>query len=285
MDKLMQIILENQRPIFRKYVGNGHYDWTYIQQQQQNRQSKGYPEFKGEDNKKYGANNSNTIIKKSNNDDDDDDDEYNASSNADVITFLRHPVSRAISQFYFSKTMRWARDRNSTFIYKTLDEYLDDPEEFRDPIDDGLGGVMYLSGTSQNDWIQSNGIESRLKISLRHNKTAACIRAAKRLDETTWFGLLEDLDKSMKLLQFTMDLESVPVLPKSNAAGGTRRYPSPSKEAISLIEGYLAQDIWLYEYSKRLFDARWGYYFTKNANGHGVYIHPDLPTLPKFHDL
>ncbi|MGK3749478.1 MAG: hypothetical protein ACI8RD_001773 [Bacillariaceae sp.] len=285
MDKLMQIILENQRPIFRKYVGNGHYDWTYIQQQQQNRQSKGYPEFKGEDKKKYGANNSNTIIKKSNNDDDDDDDEYNASSNADVITFLRHPVSRAISQFYFSKTMRWARDRNSTFIYKTLDEYLDDPEEFRDPIDDGLGGVMYLSGTSQNDWIQSNGIESRLKISLRHNKTAACIRAAKRLDETTWFGLLEDLDKSMKLLQFTMDLESVPVLPKSNAAGGTRRYPSPSKEAISLIEGYLAQDIWLYEYSKRLFDARWGYYFTKNANGHGVYIHPDLPTLPKFHDL
>lgn len=281
----MQIILENQRPIFRKYVGNGHYDWTYIQQQQQNRQSKGYPEFKGEDKKKYGANNSNTIIKKSNNDDDDDDDEYNASSNADVITFLRHPVSRAISQFYFSKTMRWARDRNSTFIYKTLDEYLDDPEEFRDPIDDGLGGVMYLSGTSQNDWIQSNGIESRLKISLRHNKTAACIRAAKRLDETTWFGLLEDLDKSMKLLQFTMDLESVPVLPKSNAAGGTRRYPSPSKEAISLIEGYLAQDIWLYEYSKRLFDARWGYYFTKNANGHGVYIHPDLPTLPKFHDL
>jgi hypothetical protein len=285
MDKLMQIILENQRPIFRKYVGNGHYDWTYIQQQQQNRQSKGYPEFKGEDKKKYGANNSNTIIKKSNNDDDDDDDEYNASSNADVITFLRHPVSRAISQFYFSKTMRWARDRNSTFIYKTLDEYLDDPEEFRDPIDDGLGGVMYLSGTSQNDWIQSNGIESRLKISLRHNKTAACIRAAKRLDETTWFGLLEDLDKSMKLLQFTMDLESVPVLPKSNAARGTRRYPSPSKEAISLIEGYLAQDIWLYEYSKRLFDARWGYYFTKNANGHGVYIHPDLPTLPKFHDL
>ena len=281
----MQIILENQRPIFRKYVGNGHYDWTYIQQQQQNRQSKGYPEFKGEDKKKYGANNSNTIIKKSNNDDDDDDDEYNASSNADVITFLRHPVSRAISQFYFSQTMRWARDRNSTFIYKTLDEYLDDPEEFRDPIDDGLGGVMYLSGTSQNDWIQSNGIESRLKISLRHNKTAACIRAAKRLDETTWFGLLEDLDKSMKLLQFTMDLESVPVLPKSNAAGGTRRYPSPSKEAISLIEGYLAQDIWLYEYSKRLFDARWGYYFTKNANGHGVYIHPDLPTLPKFHDL
>ena len=279
----MQKILEQQRPVFRKYIGNGHYDWTYIQQQQQIRESKGFPEFKGGDIKKYGANNSSTIINHSNNND--DDDEYKASSNADIITFLRHPVTRAISQFYYSKTMRWARDKNSTFIYKTLDEYLDDPEEFRDPINDGLGGVMYLSGTSQNNWIQSNEIESELKISFRHNKTAACIRAAKRLDETTWFGLLEDLDRSMKLLQFTMDLDSVPVFPMSNAAGGTRKYPSPSKDAISLIEGYLAQDIWLYEYSKRLFNARWDYYVTKNANGHGVYIHPDLPTLPNLHDL
>ena len=279
----MQKILEQQRPVFRKYIGNGHYDWTYIQQQQQIRESKGFPEFKGEDKKKYGANNSSTIIHSSNNND--DDDEYKASSNADVITFLRHPVTRAISQFYYSKTMRWARDKNSTFIYKTLDEYLDNPEEFRDPINDGLGGVMYLSGTSQNNWIQSNEIESELKISLRHNKTAACIRAAKRLDETTWFGLLEDLDRSMKLLQFTMDLDSVPVFPMSNAAGGTRRYPPPSKDAVSLIEGYLAQDIWLYEYSKRLFNARWDYYVTKNANGHGVYIHPVLPTLPNLEGI
>ena len=315
MDKLMHKVLKERQQRdptakFRKYFGNGHYDWSYVQQQQKIRQKRG---FRSGNGNKYV-----TTSNKIDSDGDGDDEyeyeyvyEYDVSFNSDVITFLRHPVSRAISQFYFSQTMRWARIQNASFIHMTLEEYLVDPKNsgFADPIVDGLGGVTYLAGTSSSSnfsWIGSdgngNGIDddsdeyesssSPLKRSLlRRTKTASCLRAARRLDQTTWFGLLEDVDRSMKLLQITMDLDRLPVLPMSNAGAQKRRSrPSSSSsttilsksKTISTLEGYLPQDIWLYEYAKRLFEARWDY-FTNNNEEEGEvyeYVHPDLPPLP-----
>lgn len=286
MDKLMLKLLKEQRQQpqlllkqqqqhtvakFRKYYGMQHYDWSFIQHEQQIRQKRGIQ-----------SGNGNKYITVA----DGDDDEYDVSFNADVITFLRDPVKRAVSQFYFSQTTRWARNikPKPPFVDMTFEEYMVDPFHagFEDPVRDGLGGVAYLAGISSSNWIGSDGTENlMLKASLRGNKTASCLRAARRLDQTMWFGLLEDVDRSMKLLQITMDLDSQPVLSKSNVAPQRGRNVSLSNEVISSLEGYLPQDIWLYKYAKQLFEARWNYF---TSNDGADYVRPDFPALPQFND-
>jgi hypothetical protein len=56
---------------------------------------------------------------------------------------------------------------------------------------------------------------------------------------------------------------------------------SLSNEVVARLEGYLPQDIWLYKYAKRLFEARWNFFTSKDG---ADYIHPDLPPLPQFND-
>lgn len=198
---------------------------------------------------------------------------------ADVITFLRNPVSRSVSQFYYSKTLKWSRKANASFISQTLEEYVHDPNKtWFQPLNDGEGGVDFLSGIFKaNSWVMSDNIESDAKEYLRRNKTAACLLSAERLEQTVWFGLLEDVDRSMKLLQISMGLAEVPELLKKNTA--KIHYPAPSNETKKEIERLLPKDMWLYAFAKRLFEARWNYFMGVDG---GVYVSPELPPLPEF---
>ncbi len=55
---------------------------------------------------------------------------FDISSNADVVTFLRNPVFRGVSQFYYSKKSSWMhKPRFAKVLGQTLDEYLDDPDK------------------------------------------------------------------------------------------------------------------------------------------------------------
>lgn len=252
VDKLMFKILK-RRNRHRKYVGHKHFDWSFIEKSVAG----------------AGA---------------------DPDSNADVITFLRNPVSRAVSQFYFSQSLPWAKKRNAPFIHQTLDEYLKNPGGYRQPIHDGAGGVDFLSGSASvvgGGWIQTDGVETELKQYLREHMAANALYAARNLDRTTWFGLLEDIPRSMKLLQLTLDLDEVPTLPRSNTGAGRRRRHGGqqqhkqnriiSAESVSIIESYIPGDIWLYQYSKLLFEARWNYLTGETE----IYLHPELPLLPQ----
>ena len=153
-------------------------------------------------------------------------------------------------------------------------------QQFKMPLVDGEAGTKYLAGTWENvEWLFTDKEENPDdKVYLRHNRTAAILLAAKRLDQTVWFGLLDEKDISLKLLQLTLGLDEVPELPKLNAAReGTN--PQPSEATKEVIESYLPQDMWLYEYAKRLFEARWNYFAGESK---GVYVHPELPPLPDF---
>lgn len=152
----------------------------------------------------------------------------------------------------------------------------DENRTFLQPLIDGEAGVKYLAGTwQQSDWLLTDDKESsEVKNYLRQNCTAAALVAAKRLEQTTWFGLLEEKEKSMKLLQMTLGLGALPTLPQNNRVGAKKR--QPSDETKKKIAAYLPMDIWLYSYAKRLFDARFHYF-----NG-GIYFHPELPPLPHF---
>ena len=133
---------------------------------------------------------------------------------------------------------------------KGLDE---DNRTFIQPLIDGESGVKYFAGTwEQNDWLLTDGKESsKMKNYLRQNYTAAVLVAAKRLEQTLWFGLLEEKDKSMKLLQMALGLDVPPTLPEDNKLGFHK--PPPSNETKRKIASYLPMDIWLYNYAKMLF--------------------------------
>jgi len=214
--------------------------------------------------------------------------EFDVSNNTDVITFLRHPVSRAVSQFYYSQQIsgswRWVKELSKDghaplWTLQSINQYINDPNKtFVMPLHDGEGGVNYLAGIWKKTGWLSTSEESNRKVYLRKNRTAAILRAAKRLDSTTWFGLLEEIERSMKLLQLTLDLAEPPKFQTQNAHRKTKRDERPSNQTKKNIEKYIPQDMWLYEYAKRLLKARWDY-FTGNDGG---YVHPDLPPLPDF---
>ena len=108
---------------------------------------------------------------------------------------------------------------------------------------------------------------TRIKWHKQKEKKECLIIAARNLDKSLWFGLLEDVPRSMELLKYNLKLEDTPKLLKKNK----NNYKSISDEDVKIVEKYLEGDIWLYNYSKLLFEARWNEYKGQ------AYIHPKLP--------
>ena len=108
VDQLFHKVLAGKR----RYIGNKHYDFSYIQQQQQlsaRRNLRGGTVMKEQEDNLLG---------------------FDVSSNADVVTFLRNPVSRGVSQFYYSKKSSWMHKPHfAKVLGQTLEEYLDDPDK------------------------------------------------------------------------------------------------------------------------------------------------------------
>lgn len=264
------------------YIGDSHFDWSYIQELQQMRawNKKHSERFSIQELKNVVKNQAPAFYRESGYDDLYRED-FDVLNNADVITFLRHPVSRAVSQFHYSKALPWAKKDNMTFMHQSFEEYLDDPNKtWTQPIADGESGVDFLAGifeTEAGSWIETDHRETQLKRHLRQNKTAACLFAAQRLENTTWFGIMEDIERSMKLLQITLGLKEVPILAQANAQRGQNK-SLPSKEMVEKIRKYVPKDLWLYEYAQRLFESRWEYFM----GGGCTYVPPELPPLPDF---
>jgi hypothetical protein len=95
--------------------------------------------------------------------------------------------------------------------------------------------------------------------------------AADRLDETLWFGLLEDLPRSMELLQHALGLDHTPTLPTANK----NAHPSPTQSEKNALASLMPRDLWVYEYGKRLFGAR----YTAMKKGE-TFVKPKRPFIP-----
>jgi hypothetical protein len=299
VDDLMTRILKCEG---RAYVGNAHYDWSFVRHRER-------------------------LRRRTHAIGDADDDEYReafhprdggdddgVASGADVITFLRHPVSRAHSQFEYSKSLPWARESNASFLHQTFDEYLDDPSRtWTQPIADGESGSDFLAGIfppeDDGGWVLTDGKRTAAKARLRANRTAAALLAARNLEKTAWFGLLEDVGRSMEMLGATLGLGYVPVFPMTNSAhhhhhhhhngqhlrqssmdieerearigegGGDGGGAPYGVDTIEKIARYVPKDLWLYEYATRLFEARYSYLV---GGGGCADVPPALPPLPDF---
>ena len=192
----------------------------------------------------------------------------------DVITLLRHPVSRAISQFYYAKTLKWTR--NKPIGRMKLGEYLQSKEELlktRTIWVDGQAATWWLTGTHVETWVHvdPSQVTEREQI-YAENATAMLHLAADRLDETLWFGILEDLPRSMELLQHALGLDYTPTLPTANK----NAHPSPTESEKNALASLMPRDLWVYQYGKRLFEAR----YTAMKTGE-AFVKPERPSIPE----
>ena len=196
--------------------------------------------------------------------------------NVDVITVLRDPIARAVSHFHyykrqeFSAGMRIQRQNLTNYLMRI------DPQNLlntRDVWQDGQAGVSWLTGTHISDWVGCPEWLMDIRETLALDGTAMCLLAAERLRQVRWFGILEEWDRSIELLKHEFNLSSVPKMRHHNK-GQEKQYAEltdPEQEALASL---MPRDLWLYDYAKRLFEARWQAYQT------GVYDEPEYPPLP-----
>jgi hypothetical protein len=215
------------------YVGNRHFDWNEI-------------EKKGQ-----------------------------LGKDAEVVLLLRHPVSRAFSHFNFYKKQGFSKKMK--IRSQNLTAYLFDGDKqnllnTRDVWQDGQASVSWLTGTHIANWVGCPKGQVEARERRARNSTAMCYLAAARLQQVKWFGILEDLGRSMELLQHEFNLTDIPKMGHSNNGG--HGHAKPTTEEVKALESLMPQDLWLYEYGKRLFEARWEEYKT------GVYTAPEYPPLP-----
>jgi hypothetical protein len=220
------------------YIGHKHFDWSYVE-------------------KKYGT----------------------VGKDVEVVTILRQPVARAISHYYFTKRLKWV-ESSPYFVKQNLTEFLHDRHallEFRDIWQDGQAGVSWLTGTHIANWAACPKEEVPAREARASDSVAMMHLAADRLEKCKWFGILEDMDRSMELLQHEFELEERPKLGRSNAAKKKdTKIGDPTEQQLQEIASLMPQDLWLYEFAKRLFEARWSKYKTG-----GVYTAPERPPLPE----
>ena len=187
----------------------------------------------------------------------------------DVLVLLREPVARAVSHFHYNRRIR-TFNRNGN-----ISDYLRTPQtilEARDFWQDGQAAVMWLTGTHIAHWvggIEFNQIEAREIQSLDHK--AICALAADRLKQTLWFGFISDQERSLEMLQWQLGYNTTIKLLWRNITP----HQNITLDDRKILESLMPMDLWLYNYAKLLFEARWQQYKT------GIYREPELPTFPE----
>ena len=224
------------KQIGAEYVGNKHFDWSRIDK------------LKVEDKQR----------------------------SVHVVTLLREPVDRSMSHMRFWKSFTWTRNlkmHNQNMSQFFLGGDKQSLLSARDIWQDGQAAVSWLTGTHIANWVgtPANEIDQREKTA--SNATAMLHLAAARLRDTKWFGLLDDLPRSMRLLQHSFNLASTPEMKVSNK---NRKHPptKPTLEESQAIASLMPQDIWLFNYAKLLFEARWHEFET------GIFVEPEEPPIP-----
>ena len=190
---------------------------------------------------------------------------------ANVLTMFRHPIDRAISHFNYAKRFFWTEEMK--IRGPTMEDYLNDLElmhKTRTIWMDGEAGVMWLSGLHVGKWVQipQSDIKEREKHFLETKLVAKLV--IERMLNTTWFGLLEDLDRSMEMLSAKLGT-SVQMAKKN-----TNEHKDKNNVVRKKLAELMPFDLWMYDFAVQVFEARWKQYL-----GHKDVTVPVPPALPE----
>lgn len=85
--------------------------------------------------------------------------------------------------------------------------------------------------------------------------------------------VFEDEDRSFELLAHQLGIDGTFFTLEKRNRNAKSQSKTVTDEDRALLEKLMPQDMWMYEYAQRLFEARWKLYKT------GKYEEPDLPDL------
>lgn len=203
-----------------------------------------------------------------------------------MAIMLRHPVQRAASHFHFMRSQTWTSDSSlqkhdlATFLRQAKDTGdWSDMMAFRGFWQDGQASVAWLTGTHIAKWVESvpekpwTDETKNLKEFFLVNHTQALQQAADRMDSIFWIGILEDMERSIELLEFQLNIERG-TLRRMHLNKGTEKHGTVNDEAAELLRSLVGMDLWLYDYGRAIFEARYQHYKT------GIWNQPTRPTLP-----
>ncbi len=104
-------------------------------------------------------------------------------------------------------------------------------------------------------------------------------KALDNLHQCLWFGILEDRERSIELLEYQTGLKL------TYQHIGSREYPLPSAEEVKMIKRLIPVDLYIYEYAKQLFSNRWKWYLlNEKEKNQGFYAVPKHPVFPEVID-
>ena len=159
-----------------------------------------------------------------------------------------------------------------TSLNKLLDKAFDgdfqDLMTFRGFWQDGQAGTSWLTSTHIGDWVQSGDRKpwslrsknQREMYFLNHKKMM--VEAADKLDSMFWIGIVEDMERSIELLEHQLRLEKGSLkMVTANKNESKDRVSEASRSALASLVGV---DRWLFDYGKRVFEARYHHYKTGN---------------------
>lgn len=196
-------------------------------------------------------------------------------SKVNLVTVLRNPIERSVSNFWYGKKLNWTY--KASFRSQNLTQFLNDIPSLlsgRGFWNEGEAGCSWLSGTHIiGNWVGKNLTEAQIDINekLSLNMTYICNLAADRLESIPWFGILEDYNKSIEMLQWQLNSRHTLRVSHSNK----NKHDFISLKEREILESLMPKDLWLYTYAKLLFEARWTLYKT------GIWTPPMRPKIPK----
>ena len=188
--------------------------------------------------------------------------------NPDVAVLLRDPVARSVSHFHFAKKLQYYK------INVSLSEYIRNPQhmlEARDIWQDGQAAAMWLTGTHVANWVRIKPFQIPERESAFLDHETICLKAVSRLKDTLWFGFLDDQERSFDMLQWQLGYDKKIQLRTANKTP----HPEVTAKDKAILESLMPIDLWIYDYAKSLFEARWKQYKT------GVYKDPVIPSFPE----
>ena len=199
---------------------------------------------------------------------------------------LRHPVERASSHFHFMRSQTWTIDSSlqrldlTTFLRQAKDTGdWSDMMAFRGFWQDGQASVAWLTGSHVAKWVESipekpwTEDTKNLKEFNLVNHEKALLQAADRMDRMFWVGILEDMERSIELLEHQFSI-APGTLSRKHLNNGTDNSATVSAEAAKLLHSLVGMDLWLYDYGRAIFEARYQHFKT------GIWNQPTRPPMP-----
>ena len=135
------------------------------------------------------------------------------------------------------------------------------------------GAGKWLAGTHPESWwvwTETDTSEAERE-QISTNWTYILNTAIANLHKCLWFGLVEEIDKSLRMFEYQTGLQM-----KMGHINRNIKYQKPDKDTVLKIKKLIPSDLYIYEYAKELFKFRWQLYLNNSLPRSLIVLPPTI---------